>query len=85
MSDMNPPPRRSATEVTTATSSGRSIFRRFSFKDQAEQPSPPPKPNLKEAYYPTYKLSWEKLKAYLERKFPEVAFGEREVSLHLCS
>jgi hypothetical protein len=55
--------------------------KRLSFKNEAEQPPPPPKPVLKEAYFSTYQLSWEKLKAYLERKFPNTEFGDRNVSL----
>src|SRR5437660_886445 len=57
------------------------VGKRLSFKDEAEKRPPPPKPVLKEAYYSTYELTWEKLKAYLEWKFPDTPFGDRNVSL----
>ena len=85
MGSINPLQRRSATDDTTATSRSRrsilnnqAVFRRFSFKDQAEKHTIQ-EPVAKEAYYPTYKLSWERLKAYLEEKWPDIPQRERKV------
>jgi hypothetical protein len=78
MDSNNLTPRRSATDDTATTSRSRrsilsnyAIFRRFSFKDEAEKHTTP-EPVVKEAYFPTYKLSWERLKAYLEEKWPDI-------------
>lgn len=74
---MNSPPQRRDSGLSFLGKAGK----RLSFKKEAEQPPPPPKPVLKEAYFPTYQFNWERLKAYLERKFPDVQFGDRNVSL----
>lgn len=73
---MNAPPQRRDSGLSFLSKAGK----RLSFKNEAEQPPPPPKPVLKEAYFPTYQFSWEKLKAYLERKFPDTKFEDRNVS-----
>ncbi|KAI4152073.1 MAG: hypothetical protein LQ341_000776 [Variospora aurantia] len=39
--------------------------------------SPPDNPALKQAVYPVYLLKWEKLKAFLEKRFPGYTFQER--------
>ncbi|XTI82986.1 hypothetical protein V2W45_1326435 [Cenococcum geophilum] len=48
------------------------------YKTQAEKSQQPPK-LLRQDSYPTYRLKWEKLKAFLERKFPDHTFKERRV------
>jgi hypothetical protein len=48
------------------------------YKTQAEKSQQPPK-FLRQDSYPTYRLKWEKLKAFLERKFPNHTFEERRV------
>ncbi|KAI4288906.1 MAG: hypothetical protein L6R35_001829 [Caloplaca aegaea] len=42
--------------------------------------SPPENPALKQAVYPVYELKWEKLKAFLEKRFPGYTFQERRVN-----
>ena len=37
------------------------------------------KVELKQATYPVYRLRWEKLKAFLEKRYPEHQFEERRV------
>lgn len=54
--------------------------RTMSFKMRAEQPAPPAQPRLYPEMYPNYEISWEKLKAWLERRFPGHTF-ERRVRL----
>jgi hypothetical protein len=51
-----------------------------SFKRQAQPPPPPKNPELIQASYPVYNLKWEKLKAFLEGKFPKYEFEE----YHVC-
>ena len=51
--------------------------RTFSFKVRAEQPPPQRMPI--EQMYPVYHLKWEKLKAFLEKRFPGHEFPERKV------
>lgn len=48
------------------------------YKTQAEKSQQPSK-LLRQDSYPTYRLKWEKLKAFLERKFPDHTFKERRV------
>ncbi|KAF7506102.1 hypothetical protein GJ744_012253 [Endocarpon pusillum] len=53
----------------------------LSFKIRAEtrEPHCPPGEKLRQNTYPVYRLSWEKLKAFLENKFPKQSFEERRV------
>ncbi|KAL8652195.1 MAG: hypothetical protein Q9210_002830 [Variospora velana] len=49
------------------------------FAQKAKLP-PPENPALKQAVYPVYLLKWEKLKAFLEERFPGYTFQERRVN-----
>ena len=40
---------------------------------------PPAQSGLQQETFPTYNLRWEKLKAYLEARFPAHKFQERRV------
>ncbi|KAL8855596.1 MAG: hypothetical protein Q9178_007788 [Gyalolechia marmorata] len=51
------------------------------FAQQALNLQSPPKPALKQATYPVYMLKWEKLKAFLEKRFPGYTFQERRDDL----
>ncbi|RDW60994.1 hypothetical protein BP6252_12377 [Coleophoma cylindrospora] len=80
----NHPPRRSTianTIASTTTGMVSSARRAMSFRDQARQPSPEPPSGLKQKVLPVYHLKWEKLKDWLEQKFPELkgTFEERRV------
>lgn len=50
----------------------------MSSKDHALQPPTPPKPALIQDTYPAYEMEWEKLKAFLERRFPGTPFQEQK-------
>ena len=54
----------------------------LSFKIRADtrEPHCPPVEKLRQNTYPVYRLRWEKLKAFLEKKFPKQKFEERRVS-----
>ena len=53
----------------------------MSFKRMAEarETQTPSKELLHEKRYPVYRLRWEKLKAILEKRFPNHKFDERRV------
>lgn len=48
----------------------------MSSKDQALQPPSLLKPALHQDTYPVYEMEWDKLKAFLERRFPGTPFQE---------
>ena len=55
--------------------------RRMTIPFAQQVPKPPPQlPALKEASHPIYNLQWEKLKAILEKRFPDYEFSRRVVS-----
>jgi hypothetical protein len=58
----------------------------MSFKRLAEaQESQPVKTEqLKQKFFPVYNLPWKKLKAFLEKRFPNYQFEERRVSVLLA-
>ena len=78
------PPRRSTEPPRRNTSLSVKSLRKgltFNIGKSTSEPSPPPKPQqvLKPGEYSTYNLSWPKLKAYLQKKFPNVPFGDGKV------
>ena len=67
---------RSAT-ASSATSRGPPEKMRRVFTFEPRQSSPDlEEPQLIQATFPVYHLKWEKLKAFLERKFPGHSFSE---------
>jgi len=64
-------------ERNASVSSGRS-GRAWSWKREAESSSPPQETSLKPETYSVYRLKWEKLRAFLEEKFPECKGKLRE-------
>jgi hypothetical protein len=58
----------------------------FKLRVEKKEPQLSQKEELKQATYPVYRLRWEKLKAFLEKRFPEHKFQERRVrpfSVHI--
>ena len=79
--------RRSATDSSRRSNGPPTPQRRaFSFKQLAHQSSssPPQEPALVQQTYPVYRLEWETLKVYLEKKFPGYVFHERRVGFSNC-
>lgn len=79
-------PRRSATINTIASQAISTRIsavtrRATSFMERAREPPPAAPKRLKQRNYPVYELPWEKLKDWLENKFPELkgTFKERRV------
>jgi len=52
----------------------------LSFKIRKEPSPETEQPDLKPGTYPVYKLPWDKLKAFLQSKWPDLTFEERKVS-----
>jgi hypothetical protein len=73
------PPRQNPTinRAGTRMSQSASIKRRTTnFLTQAQKNASPAKPPEYQATYPVYACPWEKLKAWLERTFPDHTFDE---------
>jgi hypothetical protein len=75
----------SSRRSNSATSGASHPPRAWSFKRQAQQPPPPKKNELIRASYSVYNLKWEKLKDFLENKFPNNVFEECHVCVPDCS
>jgi hypothetical protein len=57
----------------------------FKLRVEKKEPQFSRKEELKQATYPVYRLRWEKLKAFLEKRFPEHKFEERRVCPYLLT
>jgi hypothetical protein len=51
---------------------------------EAQESQPVKKGQLKQRIFPVYNLTWKKLKAFLEKRFPNHQFEERRVSVLLA-
>lgn len=84
---MSPPIRRNDT-APPGRPRGPSPPRRrtMSFKRlaEAQESQPVKKEQLKQKIFPVYNLPWKKLKAFLEKRFPNYQFEERRVSVLLA-
>lgn len=74
----------SSQRSNSAASGGSHPGRAWSWKRQAQQPPPKKKTELKQGSYSIYRLQWEKLKAFLEQRFPGHTFGERRVRVTIA-
>jgi len=79
---MHTPVRRRTTASTTSPQGTNLASRRtLSFQVQAQRASSAQEPAVKTRTFPVYHLRWERLKDYLQRRFPDFQFGdERRVN-----